>query len=101
MGEHLLPEIQAGPRQQDRESKRVSGSEQPFLKHVSDVFEGCQQERLALFWTGSDDNTYYLYRQESVFRGPREAPGNTLKKAVLPSRCLTLNSDRFEPSFGL
>lgn len=80
-----------------------------FLKYVSDAFEERQQELLALFQHDSDDNIYYLpredfssdaayqqaledelelldyYREANVFWVPRAARWSTLKeKAVLP-----------------
>ncbi|MFB9146925.1 type I restriction-modification system subunit M [Halomonas alkalicola] len=80
-----------------------------FLKYVSDAFEERQQELLALFRHDSDDNIYYLpredfdsdaaylqalgeelelldyYREANVFWVPRAARWSTLKeKAVLP-----------------
>jgi hypothetical protein len=80
-----------------------------FLKYVSDAFEERQQELLELFKTDSDDNIYYLprddfdsdeeyqqalaeelevldyYREANVFWVPKPARWNTLKeKAVLP-----------------
>ncbi|MFY0991141.1 type I restriction-modification system subunit M [Halomonas sp. C05BenzN] len=80
-----------------------------FLKYVSDAFEERQQELLALFQQESDDNIYYLpredfdsdaayqqaleeelelldyYREANVFWVPRAARWSTLKeKAVLP-----------------
>jgi len=35
-----------------------------FLKYVSDAFEERQEELLALFKTNSDDNIYYLPRED-------------------------------------
>ena len=80
-----------------------------FLKYVSDAFEERQEELLALFEQDSDDNIYYLpredfdsdeayqqalqeelelldfYREANVFWVPKAARWNTLKeKAVLP-----------------
>ena len=79
-----------------------------FLKYVSDAFEERQEELLELFKTDSDDNIYYLpredfddeeyqqalneelevldyYREANVFWVPKPARWNTLKeKAVLP-----------------
>ena len=80
-----------------------------FLKYVSDAFEERQEELLALFKTNSDDNIYYLpredfdsdeeyqqalaeelevldyYREANVFWVPKPARWSTLKeKAVLP-----------------
>jgi type I restriction enzyme M protein len=80
-----------------------------FLKYVSDAFEERQQQLLELFKTDSDDNIYYLpredfdseedyqqalqdeleqldyYREANVFWVPKAARWNTLKeKAVLP-----------------
>ncbi|GGE76006.1 site-specific DNA-methyltransferase type I modification [Streptosporangium jomthongense] len=80
-----------------------------FLKYVSDAFEERQDELLELFKTDSDDNIYYLprddfnnedeyqnalsdelevldyYREANVFWVPKAARWNTLKeKAVLP-----------------
>lgn len=80
-----------------------------FLKYVSDAFEERQDALLELFTTDSDDNIYYLpredfdsdeeyqqalqdelelldyYREANVFWVPKAARWNTLKeKAVLP-----------------
>lgn len=80
-----------------------------FLKYVSDAFEERQEELLELFQQDSDDNIYYLprddyeseeeykqalqneleildyYREANVFWVPKAARWNTLKeKAVLP-----------------
>lgn len=80
-----------------------------FLKYVSDAFEARQQELRGLFQTESDDNLYYLpredygsdaeyraaveeelevldyYREANVFWVPREARWSTLKEtAALP-----------------
>ena len=80
-----------------------------FLKYVSDAFEARQQELRELFQTDSDDNLYYLpredyasdaeyqaaveeelevldyYREANVFWVPREARWSTLKEtAALP-----------------
>lgn len=80
-----------------------------FLKYVSDAFEERQEELIALFQQDSDDNIYYLarddfdsdeayqqalqeeleildyYREANVFWVPKAARWNTLKeKAVLP-----------------
>src|SRR5690554_2753421 len=80
-----------------------------FLKYVSDAFEERQEQLLELFRTESDDNLYFMprddfdsdedyqqalqdeleildyYREANVFWVPKEARWNTLKeKAVLP-----------------
>lgn len=81
-----------------------------FLKYVSDAFEERQEALLELFKSDSDDNIYYLpredfdsdkdyqqameeelevldyYREANVFWVPKAARWNTLKeKAVLPT----------------
>ncbi|WP_416137737.1 type I restriction-modification system subunit M [Halomonas sp. HK25] len=93
-----------------------------FLKYVSDAFEERQEELLALFKTDSDDNIYYLpredfasdaeyqqaleeeleqldyYREANVFWVPKPARWSTLKeKAVLPVGSVLW---REEPSAG-
>lgn len=80
-----------------------------FLKYVSDAFEERQEELLELFKTDSDDNIYFMpredfdsneeyqqalneelevldyYREANVFWVPKPARWNTIKeKAVLP-----------------
>lgn len=75
-----------------------------FLKYVSDAFEERQEALLELFKADSDDNIYYLprddydsdeayqqalqdelevldyYREANVFSVPKAAPWNTLKE---------------------
>ena len=93
-----------------------------FLKYVSDAFDERQQQLLALFQTDSDDNIYYLpredydsddeyqqalrdelevldyYREANIFWVPKTARWSTLKeKAVLPTGSVLWQD---EPSAG-